>query len=50
MTKRQHTMIAMLVRVSFPKESVLEFEHIAISPSTSIINNNKKNHIKMTNE
>ena len=42
MTKRQRTMIDMLVRVSFPKESVLEFEHIAISPSTSIINNNKK--------
>ena len=32
MTKRQRTMTNMLVRVRNPKESMLEIEHVDISP------------------
>jgi hypothetical protein len=43
-------MTDMLVRVRNPRESVLEIEHVAISPSTSAINNDEENHIKRANE
>ena len=41
MEKRQRTMTDMLVRVRNSRESVLEIEHVAISPSTSAINNDE---------
>jgi hypothetical protein len=50
MAKRQRTMTDMLVRVRNPRESVLEIEHVAISPSTSAINNDEENYIKKANE
>ena len=50
MAKRQRTMTDMLVRVTNPRESVSEIEHVVINPSTSIINNNEKNYIKRANE
>jgi hypothetical protein len=50
MAKHQRTMTNMLVRVRNPRESVLEIEHVASSPSTSAINNNEENHIKRANE
>ena len=43
-------MTDMLVRVRNPRESVLEIEHVAISPPTSAINNDAENHIKRANE
>jgi hypothetical protein len=50
MAKRQRTMTDMLVRVTNPRESVSEIEHVVINPSTSIINNNEENYIKRANE
>ena len=44
--KRQRTMTYMLIRVRNSRESIVEIEHIAISPSTSAINNDEENHIK----
>ena len=40
----------MLGRVRNPRDSVLEIEHVAISPSTSAINSDEENHIKRANE
>ena len=52
MAKHQRTMTNMLFKVRNPRESVSDIEHVAISPSTSVINNDEQNYMKrpMKNE